>query len=256
MDLAPAKVARAMVLLVLGLVMLSLVNSLVGLLGGPVVQVLAVAYDLSLSSWYSAIALLFASILLATIGLARRTGNDSRYARRWAVLAAIFLFLSCDEMLRIHERVALTLVRPTLESLGYSPTGLLYYSWVILYVPLLVVFVLAYLGFWLDLPARTRRLMFTAGALFVGGAVGVEMLNSWYESTLGASPVIVAATHVEEMLEMLGVVVLVYALMDHLGSHLRIRELRLRLRDPASRTSTRAGRRMATTPHDEGGART
>lgn len=230
LKLSPAKVARALFLVVSMLVLLSFVNTLVGLFLGPVVRLFAVAYDVSLPAWYSSLALLLASVLLTIIALVRKSRGNLRYVRRWALLAAIFFFLSCDEMLGLHESMAIALLQPALASLfGYEPTGILYYSWVIVYVPLVLIFALMYLRFWVDLPSRVRTLFLASGTLFIAGSVGVEMFNSWYESTIGASTVIIMMTHVEELLEMLGVVVFIYALMSYLSVHLGVKELRIRL---------------------------
>lgn len=230
LDLSPRKVARVMTLIASALVLLSLISALVTLLGGPWVQLVNVDSDLSLPAWYSALTLLFASILLAVIAHAKRGSENSIYVRHWAILAAIFLFLCCDEMLRLHERMALSLLLPSLEALGYTPSGIFYYSWTLVYLPLLVVFCLAYLRFWKNLPARIRSLFLAAGTVFVGGAIGVEMFGSWYESTFGqGGAVLLLAAQVEELMEMVGVIIFVYALMTYLASHLRVGELRIHL---------------------------
>lgn len=227
--MSAARVSGLLIVVALALVMSSFAVGLVWVFGGPFVRLFYVGADLSLPSWYSALLLALASVLLATITLAVKANDPPLYARRWAALAAIFAYLACDEMLRLHERMADTALRPTLDTLGFVPGGLLYYPWVIAYAPLVVVFALAYFGFWRALPVGTRKLFLAAGAMFVGGALGVELFNAWYDSRPGGDVVIFIGTHVEEALEMLGVIVFVYALVDYLCSHLRMDELRLRL---------------------------
>lgn len=226
---SPEKVALGLGLVALGLTLLSFAGRFVRPILGEVVSLFGVGDDLSVPSWYSSIVLLFAAVLIATIAFATiRYGG--RYGARWALLAAIFLFLASDEMLRLHERMSGALLQPALEALGYEPTGLLRYPWVIVYAPLTLVFVIAYLKFWLDLPARIRLLFFAAGFLFAGGAIGAEMVNALLDDLGARGGVVYAAmTHLEEFLEMIGVVVFVYALLSYIGAHPNIRELRIRV---------------------------
>ncbi len=198
---------------------------------GDVVSLFGVGNDLSVPSWYASIVLLFAAALVAVIALAKiRYGGD--YAARWGILSVIFLYLSSDEMLRLHEGMSGALLQPTLEVIGYEPSGLLRYPWVIVYAPLALVFVLAYFKFWLDLPAKIRTLFFVAGALFVGGAIGAEMINGLLHDLYGKGGILYAAmTHLEEFLEMIGIVVFVYALLSYIGSHLNVNEVRISVGD-------------------------
>lgn len=236
--LSPHRVARAMAFIVLALVLLSIVNSIIGMFFGRIILTFSVAEnDVSLAAYYSALSLLLASILLTTIALIHRAEDHPRYALRWAILAAIFLYLSCDEMLMLHERMGMVLMS-VLGRLGYEPTGFLSYPWVILYALLLIVFAVAYFRFWLDLPGRIRRLFLIAGALFVVGALGLEMFSAWYEYTFGpwevyrfgSQIVLVFSTHLEELMEMLGIIIFVYALLSYLSSHMGVKGLRLRLK--------------------------
>ncbi len=232
-QISPAKVALMLGIAALLFTLVSFIGNLLQPVLGEVVTLFGVGEDLSIPSWYSAILLLFASALVATIAFAKRFSGDSRYIGRWAVLAVIFLYLSNDEMLRLHERMSGTLLQPALDSLGFEPTGVLSYPWIIVYAPLVAVFALAYLKFWLDLPSRIRFLFFAAGAIFVGGAIGAEMFNAWYDHTFGAGTIAGAMTHLEELMEMLGVVVFVYALMSYIGSHLNLEEMRIRFKPQA-----------------------
>lgn len=229
LDLPAARVSGFLVLVAAVLVLASLAAGLVGLLGGPFVRLLDVGSDLSLPSWYSALVLALASVLLFTIAFAVRSSASSRYGRRWAILGIVFAYLSCDEMLRLHERMARTVLEPALASLGFMPGGILYYLWVIVYAPLVLVFAVAYFRFWRTLPTGVKNLVLAAGVIFVGGALGVELFNAYHDAAPGREPLAFAGTHVEEAMEMAGVIVFVHALITYLGSRLSIRALRLDL---------------------------
>lgn len=164
----------------------------------------------SFPNLYSAYALLLCAFLLGAISLARRTAG-ARYVAHWALLGAIFLYLSVDEALVIHEK----LISPLQSTLGTG--GFLRQAWVIPGAVAVLVFALAYLKFVLNLPARIRTLFVVAGVVYVGGALGMEMVDGYYLSVFGDTLGQELLTNAEEALEMLGVVVLIYALLMYLG---------------------------------------
>jgi hypothetical protein len=177
---------------------------------------------------------LFCSILLAVIAAAAKNAGERGYLY-WAGLSAIFLYLSADEGAEIHERF-LPLGRLMLNTIGLSPTGALARAWVVPAVLVTLIFVLVYLRFLFGLQSRTRRLFFAAGIIFLGGAVGVEMLTGLYLNTYGGaqsvallqSAIRIMLPHMEELLEMLGVVLLAYALMSYISA--RVEEVRVHIK--------------------------
>jgi hypothetical protein len=134
-------------------------------------------------------------------------------------LAAIFLYLSVDEAASFHENLGFTGLTATLKSLG-DFHGLLS-SWVMVGAIFVLIVAVAYLRFLAALPVRTHFLFIIAGALYVGGALGVEILGYRYVFFFGEPNVnftYFMFVAIEEGLEMLGVVVFLYALLSHLAS--------------------------------------
>lgn len=167
----------------------------------------------SFPTLYAAAMLLLCSALLAGIALSR-SAVGARYVWRWRFLAAIFLYLFADEMLQIHEKAN----GPLRSALGTD--GLLYYAWIIPAVILLLVFGVLYARFVIALPAEIRLLFLAAGLLYVAGAAGLEMVGGYYASSSGVeSAGYVAESNVEELLEMLGTAMFVYALLQYMRSH-------------------------------------
>lgn len=180
------------------------------------------------ASWYASTTLLLCAGLLAIIA-ASKSGVRDRFARHWWLLSAVFLYLSLDEAGRIHERAIVPL--RTAFNLG----GLLYHSWVLIAVPLVLIFAAAYLRFLFHLPKEIRLLFVLAGAIYVGGAVGVEMLEGYYDELQGGPAardmlfsVFVA---VEEGCEMLGIFIFTAALLGYIRRY--VGEVRLRFGDGA-----------------------
>ena len=173
-------------------------------------------YDNNLTTWYSSVTLLICSLLLAIIAIAKKRTSD-RYSRHWQILAIIFAIMSLDEVAMLHERAGNLI--DILSPVEY--TGWLNYQWVLLGIPLTAVIAIAYLRFMLHLPARTRNLFFLAGALFVGGALGLEILSG-HQASLDTSSEFLYKLYmtVEELWEKLGVLVFIHALLTYIEKYI------------------------------------
>jgi hypothetical protein len=162
-------------------------------------------------AWFSSLLLFVAALLLAAIGWMKSAARD-RYARQWAALAVVFLLLSLDEAVALHETIG-----PLTRKLGLG--GLFYYSWVIVGFTAVIAFGLVFMRFWLSLESRPKLLFLFAAALFIGGAIGVEMASGFVDEVRGkTNPAYVILASIEELMEMLGVSVFIYALLDHIRS--------------------------------------
>ena len=72
---------------------------------------------------------------------------------------------------------------------------------------------IAYARFLIHLPRRTCVLFLLAGAVYVGGALGMEMVAAVYDQSHGYENAVTASlSTVEETMEMLGLVLFNYAL--------------------------------------------
>lgn len=215
LEVSPRRVARAfgafVALLVLAHVLVQIVGhaladeQVMGLL-----PLLNVGTERNLPTFYSASAMLLCSGLLLLI-----TGLEWQRPRGvglyWAVLAAVFLGLACDEMLVLHEK----LIAPVRSVLKTS--GALYYAWVIPYGAFALGFACVYARFLWQLPRRSARLFVLSGAIFVGGALVLEMLGASWLERYGHGPGYVAFQTIEETFEMSGIVLFLYSLLDYIG---------------------------------------
>ncbi|MEG3899389.1 MULTISPECIES: hypothetical protein [unclassified Microcoleus] len=186
--------------------------------------------EINYPSWYSSFTLLFCAILLGIIATAKKKQGD-RYFRHWKALGFIFVFLSLDEILSLHEILIINDLRKALH-LG----GFFYFIWVIPGAIFVVVTGLAYLKFLLHLPLRTRNFFLLAGSIYVGGALGMEMVCGYYADVAGQRNLIYGLmASVEEILEMVGVLVFIYALLSYIGSHIENIDVRLKIVDNPER---------------------
>ena len=170
--------------------------------------------EYNIPTLYSSFALIFCSILLAFIASTQKKQNSSYYP--WIGLSIIFLYLSVDEIASIHERLG-ALLRESL-----STSGLLYDTWVIPYGVLLAVFVIAYFRFLMSLAKRIRNLFVISGTTFVIGAIGFELLSGGQNDLSGTKNLALSFFYTcEEFLEMLGIVIFIYALLMYLAKQFK-----------------------------------
>jgi hypothetical protein len=112
-------------------------------------------------------------LLCAAASRQTRTGS----AVPWLSLAALFVFLSLDEMLSLHERVG-SMIGLRFDIGGTSGGGFLTFPWVIAGAVFTGVVGLASLGFLRRLPRRTAALFVLSGAIYAGAALGIEVIEA------------------------------------------------------------------------------
>ena len=168
---------------------------------------------------FSTLLLLTASIVLGLIYIKSRIAKSTDQIY-WISLSIIFLFLSLDEALQIHEKVTniIDLIGTEREISGITERpGYLRYVWVIPYFIMVVVIFITFYKFIFNLPAKTRNLFLLSGFIFVTGAVGLELLEAYFDSLLGANIYTVILYNIEEAMEMIGVIIFIYALLDFMS---------------------------------------
>jgi hypothetical protein len=136
------------------------------------VRLLDLNEERSFGTAYSVGLLSVTAVLLLILAIAarKRSGAQARDARWWGGLAAIFGFMSADEAAGIHEALMIPL-RKALHS-----SGLLYFAWVVPYAALVLATALLYTRFLLRIPREVAVRFVIAGIIFVGGAVGMELI--------------------------------------------------------------------------------
>ena len=161
-------------------------------------------------TFYSAVALLLATALLALTTHANwnKAGGNRYY---WLLLTCLFLFLTFDEATAIHETIG-----------GYfenfmDASGFLYFMWVVPYGVAVAVIGALFLRFVLALPAQTRNRFIAAGIIFLSGAIGLEVFGAREADLNGVETITYCVLYTfEELFEMLGIVLFIYALATHL----------------------------------------
>jgi hypothetical protein len=161
---------------------------------------------------FSVLDLALASLCLAVVAALTRKNGRPDFSK-WVVLSVGFLYLAFDEALSLHERMS----APIKSFFGGRDVGFHHTYWAIPGLAGVIVLGLYFLKFLFRLPARTRILFVLAGAIFVGGAVGVEMLSGDYYEVHGYGLGYSMIATIEESLEMAGVILFIYAILDYLA---------------------------------------
>jgi len=216
-SLSAGRIARALAVAIAALTAASLAGQISKyFLGHDHVFGLVALFDLdaegNVPTWFSTVQLLACSVLLGLIGSVKHRRREP-FARHWLVLSAIFLYMSADEASVIHE-----LLNPVIRSALHVPP-VFYYAWVVGGAVAVLVVGLVYLRFVWSLPARTRRLVIIAGSIYVAGALGMDVPEGLYAFRHGMETFPYALmTTVEEVMEMAGLTVFLYALLLYVGA--------------------------------------
>ena len=194
------------ILLVANLVVIAIYAIFDSTRGGWLPELFILDGERNIPTFYSAISLMLSALLLFLIAIRHRK-SGSQWGP-WLGLSLIMCFLSIDETVLIHEQ----LVEPTRKLFNISDA--FYYAWIIPYILIAAIVFLSYFKFLMRLPKRTRFLFLLSGGIFILGAAGFEaggnVVRLVYPRVYNIS------TTIEELLEMVGVVYFIYALLDYI----------------------------------------
>ncbi len=218
--LNPSAVARALGAVAFLLILASIGGQLTKyLLGHDLVYGLVPLFYLdaerNIPTLFSVLLLLCAALLLTVITVLKKRQKDPDVSR-WAILAFGFVLMAVDEAWSIHEK----LVMPVRALLGDGPLGIFYFAWVVPGIVVVLVLTLFFLRFLLRLPTKTRFTFMIAAALYIGGAVGLELVGGRYAEMHGHDNLTYSMfATVEESLEMAGAIVFIYALLKYIADN-------------------------------------
>ncbi|WP_162054628.1 multidrug transporter [Pontibacter pamirensis] len=165
----------------------------------------------NISTYFSTFNLALASILCYVI---HSTGKKATY--HWLHLSLLFVFLSVDESAQLHETFG-GLAGSEFNSYLEEVPPLLSWAWMVPYTVFTLLIGLYFLKFTLMLPGKTRNLFYLSGAIFVFAALGLEFCEAHFDTLYGPDNVVNQFLFpIEELLEMVGVIIFNYALLDYL----------------------------------------
>jgi hypothetical protein len=176
-------------------------------LGGFLEMMFQITSEYNVPTFFSSFVLVLAGVWLIFI-----SRISQRYRIHWLLLGFVFIFLALDESLLIHESVSrLTRENVTVEG------NLSYGTWVIPYLILTAALGAFYWKFVFQLPKRTMWLFIISGGIYVGGAAGFELVEGYVFNNYGENGFYKLVHWSQEVVEMLGIILFNYALIDYMS---------------------------------------
>ena len=214
----PKTVSFILVLIIVGLVLANITGQVLRYEFGynnSIIRGFDFDNERNIPAFFSSVLLLISATLLGGIAAVKRKEQDS-YALHWTVLSLIFVFLAFDENISVHER----LIDPLRSALNTG--GVFYYAWVIPGMFAVLCFAILYFRFLFHLPKRSRILFSIAAILYLGGALGGEMIGGRYADLYGVYNFNYSMiTTLEELLEMAGILLFIFGLLCYVESVFR-----------------------------------
>jgi len=178
-------------------------------------------YEGNIPTYFSASLLITIALLAGFIARLKRQAKES-FAFHWGVLALGFAYISLDEAAALHE-LSMQPLRSMSRHSGLQLPEIFYFAWLIVGIPVVITFGIAYLRFFLHLPPQIKPVFAIAFVFYVGGVVGLEMIGSKYLVTyvydlsrLAAYPKYWVITTIEELLEFSGLIIFIYGLLEYI----------------------------------------
>jgi len=168
--------------------------------------------EMNIPTWYSGLMLVSCGLIIRGIFSIKKLQSD-RFWRQWRILSIIFFILAFDEIASIHEILIIDDLADALNLPSFWHS-----VWVIPGTILVAIFIWKYWKFIWYLPKQLKRNFLIAFSLYIGGALGMEMVGSIYDGIDGQQNLVYAMlATIEEVMEMMGCVVFIYGLLTYLG---------------------------------------
>ncbi len=184
----------------------------------------SMSFEQNLPTWVATLLLCACGSLLLFVG-SLRSNDPPGISRRFRILALLFFYISLDEFAEIHEAA----------NAWFDLDGIFHFSWVVIAGPIVLVLGLYFIELLRVLPRAVARLFVLSGALFVGGALFVELGLGYWTDRYGENNIVYALIDwLQESMELSGVALFFYSLVDLLRRDSRDVSLRIMLGDSDS----------------------
>jgi hypothetical protein len=181
----------------------------------PILEKILYKFDLNtefnIPTLFSCSLYVFASVLLYFVS---RLKSERKKGNKWfwKSLSWLFIFLTLDEALEIHEKFDYLNKYFGVK----APTTSMHDPWIIFYFLFAIAIGALFVKFLLSLPRKTRNLFMISAVSLSVAAMGFEIPESYIFYHYGVNAAYRAFYCLEEVMEMCSVILFIYALLDYL----------------------------------------
>ncbi len=160
-------------------------------------------------TFFSSFVLTLAGGLLLMIYLVSKQ-YAQKYIYHWLLLSCIFIFLAVDETISIHEKF---------NKIGHyikaGAEGYLKYPWILPYGLFVLVAGGMFAKFVFALPKKSRNLFIGSAIIYITATIGFEIIEGHVIAHFGVKSYYYLICALEEFLEMTGIIIFIYGLLDY-----------------------------------------
>lgn len=176
-------------------------------------RIFSVDQEANIPTWFTgAVALYLAMIAAMIASVVKSQGNP---AWPWRGISIMGVYIAMDEVAGLHELA----IDPIRQNWDIGPW--LYQAWVIPAIALVVLISIIYSRFLWKLPMYSKFYLIVGGIIYVAGAIAVESMGGFILSTQGLSDWYVQLSHIEEFMEMMGLIIIVHSLAEYARRELK-----------------------------------
>lgn len=166
--------------------------------------------EYNITSWFSSSLLWTCGLLLLAMSFAEKTISLRKWLP-WFLLGIIFITMSMDEAVALHE----WMIKPMRKIVPES--GFFHFAWVVPGLIFVALIGIIFTPFLLRLPRATLLVFLIAGCLYITGAIGFEMIGGYILSHSEVMPhrYYTVSMTLEELLEMAGIIIFLHGISTY-----------------------------------------
>lgn len=184
-------------------------------------RVFNIDQEANIPTWFTGgIALYLAMTTSMIASVVKSQGKNHSWG--WRGISLMGIYISLDELSGIHELA----INPIRENWDVGPW--LYQSWIIPAMALVVLISIIYSRFVWKLPMYSKFYLLLGGLIYLTGAIGVESIGGFVLNTQGLNDWYVQLAHIEEFMEMMGLIIILYSVVEYARRELKSMTVLLR----------------------------
>ena len=183
-------------------------------------RVFNIDQEANIPTWFTAGVAFYLAMMASIIASAVKSQGKSAWA--WRGIALMGIYIAMDEVAGFHELA----IDPIRDNWEISPW--LYQSWIIPAMALVVFISIIYSRFVWKLPMYFKFYLLLGGLIYLTGAIGVESIGGFVLTTQGLNDWYVQLAHIEEFLEMMGLIIILYSMVEYARRELKSMTVLLR----------------------------